>query len=130
MKISNASLFERIKLLIVEPKARIEIINEEDLFASKKLRKFAFYVANTLSDKYPDLKIIDVFRTDDPFNFSQNPILWGMYQGYAICIPRNSDLREIKRACIELEIDKQGKRICDIDVYETRYNKISRADLG
>jgi len=130
MKISNANLIERLKLALLEPKARIEIISQEDLFASRKLRNFAFYIANTLSNKYPNLKIIDVFRTDDPFNFSKNPILWGMYQGYAICIPRDSDLKEIKRACIELEIDKQGKRIYDIDIYETRDKKISRTDLG
>lgn len=130
MKISNASLVERLKLALFEPKARIEIISEDDLFASRKLRKFAFYIANTLSNKYPNLKVIDVFRTDDPFNFCKNPILWGMYQGYAICIPRNSNLKEIKRACIELEINKEGKRICDIDVYETRDKKISRTDLG
>ncbi|MEI7718535.1 MAG: citrate lyase holo-[acyl-carrier protein] synthase [archaeon] len=129
MRISNANLGERIELFFTAPKARIEIFSIEDFNASRKLKKFAYRVAERLSSRHLDLKIIEIYKTDDPYNI-QNPYFWGMFHAYAITIPRNSNLQEIKRTCIELEHDCFGLRICDIDVYETRDKKISRTDLG
>lgn len=100
----------------------------EDFYASQKLKKFAYHVAERLSVQHPELNIIDIYRTDEPYNF-QHPALWGMFRAYAITIPRNSDLIAVKKSCMDLEVGASGERICDIDVYVTGSKKISRNNL-
>lgn len=133
MKISNANLVERLKLALFEPKARIEIVSLGDLHASKDLKTRALSLAKYLTTKHPNLKIIEVYKTNNLFNLHNLSTLERVFSSihcYAISIPRNSNLLEIKKDCIPFELDIFGLRVCDIDVYETRYKKISRKDLG
>lgn len=123
----NVGLLECIIRRCFTEKARVEIVDEHDLQA-KKLKPFAIKVANTLAEKYPQLKILDVYKTIDPWNFA-HPFLMGLFKGYVIAIPQESDLLSIKKTCMELEINEEGKRIADIDVYLSPLQKISRKDL-
>lgn len=123
----NIGLLEcTIRRLFTE-KARIEIVDKNDLQA-KKLRPLAVKVATTLAQTYHQLKILDVYKTIDPWNFN-HPFLVGLFKGYVIAVPIESDLFSIKETCMELEINEEGKRIVDIDVYISPFNKISRRDI-
>lgn len=123
----NIGLLEcTIRRLFTE-KARIEFVDEKDLQA-KKLKPFVIKVAKTLAEKHPQLKILDIYKTIDPWNFL-HPFLIGYFKGYVITIPKESDLVSIKETCMELEINEEGKRIADIDVYISPFNKISRRDI-
>ena len=123
----NIGFLECVVRKLFAAKARIEIVDENDLQA-KKLKPFAIKVAKTLTERYPQLKILDVYRTIDPWNFA-HPFLVGRFKAYVIDVPLESDLFSIKETCMELEIDEDGKRIADIDVYLSTYHKISRRDL-
>lgn len=65
----------------------------------------------------------------EPIN-CDNPYLWGLWKGYQIYISRNYDLKKVKELCMDLEIDSNGDRCCDIDIYLNSMNKVSRTDLG
>ena len=97
-----------------------------DDLKAKKLKPFAVKVTKTLAERYPQLIILDAYKTSDLWNFAQQ---FPAGKGYVIDVPLESDLFSIKETCIELEIDEDGKRIADIDVYLSTYQKISRRDL-
>ena len=123
----NVGFLECIVRKFFTENARIEIVDENDIQA-KKLKPFAIKVAKTLAKVYPQLKILDVYKTIDPWNFA-HPFLVGGYKGYVIVVPQESDFFSIKKTCMELEIDEEGKRIADIDVYLSTFQKISRRDM-
>ena len=123
----NVGFLEGVVKKLFSAKARIEIVDENDLQA-KKLKPFAVKVAKILAETYPQLKILDVYKTIDPWNFA-HPFLVGRFKGYAIDVPLESDLFSIKETCMGLEIDEEGKRIADIDVYLSTFHKISRRDM-
>lgn len=132
----NASLIESVIyrcfgeniLLGLRKTARVEIISHEDLNA-KRLKPFARKVAENLVEMHPTLKIYGVFRTHDPWNYTRNPFLMGLFHGYVILISSNYDLRYLKRSCMELELNEDGERIADIDIYLGPDHKLSRKDL-
>lgn len=121
----NVGFLECVVRKLFAAKARIEIVDFDDLKA-KKLKPFAVKVTKTLAERYPQLIILDAYKTSDLWNFAQQ---FPAGKGYVIDVPLESDLFSIKETCIELEIDEDGKRIADIDVYLSTYQKISRRDL-
>lgn len=58
--------------------------------------------------------------------------LYGNQAGYLILVKRDAhiDSCELKRTCIGLERDSLGRRVCDIDVYVSYSENISRTKLG
>lgn len=56
--------------------------------------------------------------------------LYGSRRSYLVAVKRTADPVELKRTCVCLEYDSDGKRFCDIDVYISEFDKISRKKLN
>jgi len=126
--ITNVGLSEFLYLRFLKENARIEIVDEKDLQA-KNLKPLTKRIAESIHKKHPDLKMLGIYRSNCMWNF-EHPLIAGMFYGYVIPIPKDYDLFSLKRTCMKLEINDVGNRFCDIDVYRSVFDKISRKDIN
>lgn len=124
---ARIGLLEKIvKLCKVQP-IILEVWDDNDLFA-KKMRPYIKYITKRLQEEHPEIEILWTTRTNNLRNFD-HPFIAGQFYGYVIKISPNIDPYELKKTCMGLEEDEQGKRRADIDVYLSWRKKITRKDL-
>ncbi|HYD03989.1 MAG TPA: hypothetical protein VEC16_06870 [Alphaproteobacteria bacterium] len=82
------------------------------------LESFVKYVGNELTRRNK-AKIIEI---DGPTSYLPDFFseLFDYRAGYLMSIEKSVNPYDLKRTCMELEINENGKRICDIDIYIDR----------
>ena len=80
------------------------------------LRQEVNTVIDSLTESFPELEILSI---NGPTNVDGFECLAYIYysRGYDVKLTSAVDPNKIKEKCMELEIDKSGKRYLDIDVY-------------
>jgi len=95
-------------------------------YKSDKLKQYTTEVLNQLKNNHPEIEILSEKKSK--YVETRNcPYI--SFPGYVIKITPNIDTLVLKKSCIELEKDKSGSRISDIDVYYKNW-KISRKDMA
>ena len=121
-----ASLEESLK---EPPKGdlRIEIVDFTDATA-ENLEPYAIRVKETLLQEYPQVSLLWFGLTKSLWNFMHPSMkeLQEKCSGYCIILQGEVNPREVKKTCMALELDPEGNRIADIDVYLPTTEKISR----
>ena len=88
----------------------------------KEIKEFVRKVKNRIRNQSPNAKILLTAKRSD---IESRNCIFLHFDGYEIILSPNIDPWKLKSICRELEINKDGKRISDIDIYYGQ-EKISR----
>lgn len=85
-------------------------------------------VIESLEDKHPEFSIIYT-KYSRELEIYRHPILAAhgiKFSGYLVRATLNVNPYQLKQSCMELELNENGERVSDIDIYLSNNTKISR----
>ena len=95
-------------------------------FDKKEMRTYVHDVVRHIRKSFPHAQVLLTKKADD-IESRNHPFL--AFDGYRILLSKTVEPWELKNLCMELEINHEGQRIADIDLY-CGIEKISRKTLG
>lgn len=92
------------------------IVLEEwsDCYDPESEKAYVEGIIKHLKSCYPELEILSIKKSN---NIESRFVLYLAFKGYEIKISPNVDLNDLKNTCMILEVNEDGQRVSDIDIY-------------
>ena len=128
LEIAMAQLTLMQKIRHLYKKEYIDLEIRSDSLKKKDLKKYVNNVIDSIESMHPQFSLIRMNYSKEIEKYRHLILaVYGIgFPGYQIRIAANIEPSQLKQTCIELEMDGNGNRISDIDIYLPDNTKISR----
>ena len=123
---TQLTLVQRFMHLMKKEYVDLEI--RSDSFDKKELKRYVDDVIESIEVKHPELSVIYT-KYSRELEIHRHPLLASLgikFSGYLVRVASNINPYDLKQTSIGLEINEDGERVSDIDIYLSDNTKISR----